>query len=158
MAKSRSRAQRSKGQTTSGTFASQISAWAKETDERLTEVFRVSAATAADVMMRPLSEGGRLPVVSGRLRRSVAASLSAMPLIQFRAKDFPSNDAQIAAVIDRANIGQTIYLGFQAAYAKKAELEHGFVRLTAMNWQQIVDASIAEVAPSSGTPAMRLAA
>ena len=68
-----------------------------------------------------------------------------MPSVDWRAKDFPENDSQIASVIAKADEGQTIFLGFRAPYAKKEELKEGFVRLAAQRWQQIVDGVVAKV-------------
>lgn len=121
-------------------FDAAVSAWAQKAERRIVGVFREASRIAAAEMMRPKSAGGHMPVLSGRLQRSLMASTAAMPQVQWRAKDFPPNESEIAGVIAGAEIGQTIYLGFRAPYAQKAEYDegNGFVRLTAQRWQEIV--------------------
>jgi hypothetical protein len=122
----------------SKSFSAAVEDWARQTEQRAKEVFRQSATLIAEEVARPVDQGGSLPVLTGRLRRSLAASTAAMPSVQWRAKEFPDNSGQIVATIAAAEIGQTIYLGFQAPYAQKAERAHGFVRLAGQRWQQIV--------------------
>lgn len=131
-------------------FSATIEEWARKSEERTAEVFRVSAATVADVMSRPLEDGGRLPVVTGNLRRSLAASTIGPPTMLWGRRKFEDNSAGIEAVIDSALIGQTIWLGFQAPYAQKVELDNGFMAMTAQHWKQIVEASAQAVKERSG--------
>ena len=131
-------------------FSAMVDGWARKTEDRTAEVFRVSAATAVDVMSRPWDEGGRLPVVTGNLRRSLAASTIGPPVMLWGRRKFEDNSAGIDAVIDSAVIGQTIWLGFQAPYAQKVELDNGFVAMTAQHWKQIVEASVQAVKERSG--------
>jgi hypothetical protein len=127
-------------------FSAAVDAWTKKTENRMAEVFRVAAATAAEVMNRPIAEGGRMPVVTGNLRNSLAAStIGPVPALWGRKEPFAPNPDGIAAVIDSAQLGGTVWLGYQAIYAKKAELDHGFVALAAQNWTGIVEASVAAV-------------
>src|SRR5690242_14307759 len=119
-------------------FSAEVEAWVRKTDATMTDVFREASRGVAHEVTLPKDEGGHMPVVTGRLRRSLAASLDELPAVQWRAKDFPPNEGQIDAVIEGAEIGQTVFLGFQAPYAQKAERVHGFVRLTAQRWKQIV--------------------
>lgn len=78
------------------------------------------------------------------------ASTSQMPSINSMSRpasdaadeSYPE-DASVNLVIAGADIGQTIYLGFTASYARFREYEDGFVRLTAQRWQQVVDESAA---------------
>lgn len=124
----------------SKSFSAAVSDFALKSERRIEGVFREASRIAAAEMMKSKSQGGHLPVLTGRLRRSLMASTAGMPQVQHRAKDFPPNEAQIAEVIAGAGIGQSIFLGFQAPYAQKAEYDqgNGFVRLTAQRWQEIV--------------------
>lgn len=131
-------------------FSAMVDEWARKTEDRTAEVLRVSVATAAEVVSRPQEEGGRLPVVTGNLRRSLAISTIGPPAALWGKKEFDDNSAGIEAVIDSIQVGQTVWLGFQAIYAKKVELDHGFVQMTAQNWPQIVAASVAAVKERSG--------
>ncbi|MCC7253186.1 MAG: hypothetical protein IT540_15085 [Hyphomicrobium sp.] len=85
-------------------------------------VFRDAAQTVANEVRRPVAAGGNMPVKTGNLRRSLMASTSAMPLVRTGDDQvFSDNEEQINLVIAGANIGQTIYLGFQANYARHME-------------------------------------
>lgn len=116
----------------------------------MTAVFRQSAQEVAEQVKRTRSEGGHMRVKTGFLRSSLMASTSQMPGINPMAK--PADDAAdnsfapdpgVTLVIAGADIGQTIYLGFTAAYARPREYQDGFVRLTAQRWKQIVEESVA---------------
>lgn len=82
-----------------------------------------------------------MPVDTGFLRNSLQASLTAMP--QTTATPAPNVEyafdiAGISSVIATADLDDTIFLGFTANYGPKMEERYGFVRLTAMEWPQIV--------------------
>jgi hypothetical protein len=134
------------------TFSAAVSDFARKTEARTVGVFRESSLGAAAEMSRPKSEGGHMPVLTGRLRRSLMASVSAMPPIEWKAEDFAPNEQQILDVVHDAEIGQTIYLGFRAPYAQKIELLDGagFVRLTAQRWPEIVAEATRRVKSTTG--------
>jgi hypothetical protein len=124
------------------TFAAQVTAWAKRNDARLTAVFRASAQTVANECRIPKGAGGNMPVLTGNLRRSLTVSTVEMPSIGDPKTRYDSDSTgNIALTIARVNLGQTIYLGFQAVYAPYQENKNGFVRLTAQRWPEIVAAN-----------------
>ncbi|KWT70771.1 hypothetical protein APY04_0832 [Hyphomicrobium sulfonivorans] len=86
-------------------------------------VFRDAAQTVANEVRKPEGAGGNMPVDTGNLRRSLAASTDSMPQVQPGVATFSDNDSQITAVISNAPLGSTIYLGFQADYA--VHMEYG---------------------------------
>lgn len=105
-------------------FSASVDAWTRESEARLTAVFRDAAQTVANDVREPVGAGGHMPVDTGNLRRSLMASTSEIPTISNNADQrFAGNDQQINLVIAGAEIGQTIYLGFQANYA--AHMEYG---------------------------------
>ena len=128
------------------TFSASVARWVEKVEQARLEIFREAARTIASDMRHPKDQGGHMPVDTGNLRNSLAASTVSMPPILFKdrktrgAKDheFADNTAGLNAVIDSATLSQTIYLGFQAPYAHKAEEDNAFVRLAAQNWQSIV--------------------
>lgn len=129
-----------------GTFAADVGAWAAKSEQRMTAVFRQSAQTVAETVKMTRDRGGHMRVKTGFLRASLMASTSQMPSINPMAKpadDADDNsyaeDANVTLVIAGADIGETIYLGFTASYARAREYEDGFVRLTAQQWPQIVE-------------------
>lgn len=134
-------------------FAAQVGEWAAKSEKRVEAVFREATQALANEVRKPKAVGGRMPVDTGNLRRSLLASTTSMPVIREGQEDFPSNDGQIQLVIAGAEIGETVFLGFQAAYARRLEYGfsgtdslgrtynqpgNGFVRLAAQRWQQIV--------------------
>lgn len=119
-------------------FSAQVSAWAQQTEQRMTAVARYAAQTVANEVRKPVGEGGNMPVITGNLRRSLLASTSEMPSMRRDQREFGSNDGQIALTIAGWEMGTVLHLGFQAAYARVREYDRGFVRLTAQRWPQIV--------------------
>ncbi|MCS0459534.1 hypothetical protein [Rhizobium favelukesii] len=109
-------------------FAAQISEWAKEELEREEAIFHTAAQTVANEVRTSVNDGGRMPVKTGNLRRSLMASTSAMPTIQEGKTEF--TDSGLELIIASAELGDTVYLGFQAAYA--ARLNYGFVGTDAL--------------------------
>lgn len=127
-------------------FAADVGAWAGKSEQRMTAVFRQAAQQVAETVKTTRDRGGHMRVKTGYLRASLMASTSQMPSINSMAKpadDAADNsyaeDANVTLVIAGADIGQTIYLGFTASYARPREYEDGFVRLTAQQWPQIVE-------------------
>ncbi len=104
-------------------FAAQVGAWASAEMDRAEAVFQTAAQTVANEVRKPVAEGGRMPIKTGNLRRSLMASTSSMPLIVEGKQQF--SDSPVELIISGATLGGTIYLGFQAAYA--ARMNYGFV-------------------------------
>lgn len=120
-------------------FEAQVSEWARQTEARLTATFRDAAQRVANETRQPVGAGGNMPVVTGNLRRSLAVSTVEMPQPRGGNERFETDPGQnITLTIARAQLGQTVYLGFQAIYARYQENRYGFVRLTAQHWPQIV--------------------
>lgn len=122
-------------------FTAQVDDWTRHTHQAMTDVFRESARGVAVEVRVPKDEGGHMPVVSGDLRGSLAASIFRMPAIDWtKNKSFFADTDGLEAVIGKLEVGQTCYLGFRVPYAHKAEVAdgNGFVRLTAQRWPDIV--------------------
>lgn len=139
-------------------FAAQVSEWASAELDRAEAVFQTAAQDVANEVRNPVADGGRMPVKTGNLRRSLMASTSTMPLIREGAQQF--SDAGVEMVIAGAELGGTVYLGFQAAYAARLnygfvgedsigrtfnQTGYGFVDAVSQRWPQIVAAAEARV-------------
>ncbi|HEU5019684.1 MAG TPA: HK97 gp10 family phage protein [Pseudolabrys sp.] len=110
----------------------------------MTRVFRQSAQEVVS------AAANRVPIDTGFARASVLASTSAMPSIDPNKKgagtpaNFAAAEAEVSLVIAGAKIGQTIFVGWTAAYVGALEYGHskqapeGFVRLAAQRWPAIV--------------------
>lgn len=103
-------------------FAATISEWGQSELDRMLAIFQTSAEMIFNDMTEP---GGRVPRVSGNLARSAIASTEMMPTIRPEAQDYPDRSAESIGVILGADLGETVYIGFQAAYA--ARVNYGFV-------------------------------
>jgi hypothetical protein len=130
-------------------FTSKIDDWTKQTEERMTAVFRESAQRVASI-----SSNG-VPVDTGFARASVRASLSEMPQIIDGSKgeagqSYPFDMGNVTLTIADAKIGDHIFIGWTAGYVIYLEYGHskqapaGFVRLAAEQWPQIVSEVTAE--------------
>lgn len=132
-------------------FAATISEWGQAELERAEAIYQTAAQTVANEVRNPLAEGGRMPVKTGNLRRSLMASTSEMPSIKPEQTSF--SDSGIEMVIAGAELGGAVYLGFQAAYAPRMnygfvgedslgrvynQAGFGFVDAVAQRWPQIV--------------------
>ncbi|HEV7435345.1 MAG TPA: hypothetical protein VGO22_10800 [Pseudorhizobium sp.] len=139
-------------------FAATVGEWAREELERAEAVFQTAAQTVANEVRTPFAEGGRMPIDTGNLRRSLMASTADMPTVKPEQESFA--DSGIEMVIAGAELGSTVYLGFQAAYALRMEYGfvgtdslgrtynqtgYGFVEAVAQRWQQIVNEAEAKV-------------
>lgn len=104
------------------TFSAQVSDWVKDTDKALTMVYRTAIDDMFDEIIRTKPDGGMLPIDTGNLRRSFLASTSSIPSLRPDVTDFPTVDNSL--VIAGVEYGETVYAGFQAAYA--ARQNYGF--------------------------------
>lgn len=139
-------------------FAAQVSEWAKAEIEREEAIFHEAAQAVANEVRTPVADGGRMPLKTGNLRRSLMASTADMPTIQEGKTEFQDNGIEL--VIAGAQLGETVYLGFQAAYAARMnygfvgtdslgrtynQTGFGFVDAVAQRWPQIVTQAEAKV-------------
>lgn len=135
-------------------FAATISEWGRAELDRAEAIFQDAAQTVANEVRTTVNEGGRLPIDLGNLRRSLMASTADMPTVKPEQETFA--DSGIEMVIAGAELGSTVYLGFQAVYAARMEYGFvgtdslgrvynqagfGFVEAVSQRWPQIVAAS-----------------
>lgn len=106
-----------------GQFHDLIDSWTKETEQRMTAVWRQSIDDLAEVMNRTRANGGRLPHLTGNLMRSLLASTSAMPATGEPGAQYAGTD--IGLTTSGLQLDQTIWIGYQAIYARR--LNYGFV-------------------------------
>lgn len=147
-------------------FEAQVGEWVKKTEDRLLAVFRESSQRVIS-----LAANG-VPIDTGFARASIQASLTEMPAIDPSARPmrqrregeergslYTFEFGQVSLTINGAQIGDTIYAGWTAAYVIYLEFGSsmqaplGFVRIAAAQWPQIVD-EVAREAQSRATPSM----
>jgi hypothetical protein len=125
-------------------FALQIRQFNERNKQRQLAIFRNSAQRVMEIASVPKAQGGRMPVDTGYLVNSRAASTSGMP---------GSGGPPAELVFAQLEIGQTVYAGWTAAYALRMEFGfHGadklgrvysqegnaFLRTSVQRWPQIV--------------------
>lgn len=117
-------------------FSNQVKAFADKAKRRQTAIFRESAQRLATEAGVPRAQGGNMPVDTGYLRGSMAASPTGMPAL---------GALPPAVVLLSLQAGDTIFMGWTANYAIYMEARYGFARLAAQNWTFIVDKVTKEV-------------
>lgn len=145
---------------TSGlSFGAQVSEWVRQEKEREEAVFLTAAQMVANEVRETVPEGGRLPIDTGNLRRSLMASTASMPAVR-GGDDQTFADSGVEMVIAGTQLGGTLWLGFQAEYSLRMEFGFvgtdslgrvynqsgfGFVERTAQRWSAIVSEAEAAV-------------
>lgn len=132
-------------------FGDQVRAFAEKAKLRQEAIFRESAQDLLEEANTPEAQGGKMPVDTGFLRNSSAASTDGMP---------GSDGAVPALVFLRLEVGQSVWVGWTAAYAMRmehgfygedklgrtyAQAGKGFARAAAQNWPFIVQRAAVKV-------------
>lgn len=115
------------------TFKSDMDAWVRQTDTRMEAVFKQSTQQVFFIAQEPRGKGGNMPVDTGFLRNSAVGSLNAP------ASGAPGNPSQVGVAISRAKLGDVIWVGWAANYARAMERRYAFMRLATQQWQRIVN-------------------
>lgn len=141
-------------------FSATVGKWAAKVDGALEAVFRESAQELVSQMQelltdlvykQPEAKSGYKR--TGFLRASLVASKTAMPGL-VRANpggSFPADVGEVLLVINDAEIGETIYLGYTARYGafvhfgSNGQPPRPWVDMIAQRWISIVEAKAAEI-------------
>jgi hypothetical protein len=139
------------------TATAQTSAFVLATVKRMRALVLQSTQDLIDQAQTPVAKDGKMRVDTGFLRASGQASLTGMPsgpgLGRKRTADEPDDTPlyetqPVEAMITQIsgfNLGQTIYFGWTAKYAKYREAFDGFLATAVQNWQTIVSKNTAEI-------------
>lgn len=110
-------------------------------------------------MARTKPEGGRVPVDTGNLARSLLADARAMPKIA----DGPFSGSNVGIITATLRADQPVWLGYQAAYARRMnsgfvgadslgrvynQQGHYFVEAAAQQWSEFVKKAATEIQQS----------
>lgn len=131
------------------TATAQTSAFVMATVKRMRALVLQSTQELTDEIQTPTAKGGKMRVDTGFLRASGQLSLTGMPsgpgVGRKRKADDPEgplyeSEPTDAAIAQIANfeLGQTIFFGWTANYAKYREAYDGFLASGIQNWQSIV--------------------
>jgi hypothetical protein len=137
-------------------FSAQVAAFAEKIPGAIEAVFKESVQEVVSEMQTPVGAGGRMRVDTDFLRASLMASTASMPSINpnknpVAGKTYSYDGGEIEAVIVGADIGDTLFFGYTAAYAVHREYgvngqaPDAFVRSAAQRWDAIVEAKASEL-------------
>lgn len=136
--------------------------WSQETQDNLLAVMRHAVVLMAREMTRTRDDGGTMPKVTGNLVRSILAQIGQQVTVS-DAKEFAGTD--VGAIVAQAVLGDTVYLGFQAVYARRINYGFvgedalgrtfnqqgaGFVQRAVNMWPALVDQAVREVRDGVG--------
>ena len=106
-----------------GSFSATVKQFTVDAKENTTLIFRDAAYKLSKEVIRTKASGGFLPHRDGNLGRSFSGSTTEMPQVDRVAVDYAQSNVEF--VIAGVEAGETLYLGFQAAYAPRQN--YGFV-------------------------------
>lgn len=124
-------------------FSASVDAWTRQSERRMTAVFRTAVQNLGSEANREVGSGGRLRVDTGFLRDSFDASLDGMPVGPTRPSEGRANN-DIGLIIARAQPGDSIWLGWTANYARPREAKDGFREAAVQRWPEFVRDAVAE--------------
>lgn len=142
------------------TFAATVKAWTDKVKGAFETVFHESAEellrTMDDLLVQTVYAAPPAPSGykrTGFLRASVVASTVAMPLLvrENPGVPVPTDLGPMVLVINGAEVGETLYLGYSAKYAAfvhysaKGHAGRPWVDMAAQRWQAIVERQAALV-------------
>ena len=137
-------------------FSGDVTQWVKMTKADADAVYGRAVEKIGEEMTKTRPQGGRVPFLTGNLVRSLLASTDAMP----KTSDTPSVGSNIGIVAAKLKIGQPVWLGYQAIYARRQNYgfiggdrlgrvynQQGayFIEGAIAEWPRIVEESIKEV-------------
>jgi hypothetical protein len=133
-------------------FALEVGLHVLELKNFTKKVWQESVIRLMDEMQLPVGAGGNMPVQTGFLRSSLQVGL--LPVAE-NSMSRPSKtgsyewDSSFSHdVVRQSKVGETIYMGYAADYAAKAEFMHGFQRLAVQNWPAIIRETVNDLRSS----------
>ena len=125
-----------------GTFTAQVEAFVAKSRMKMELVFKESAQDVFDAAQQPKAKGGNMPVDTGFLRNSMQSSLNG--------QGGASGPESYVMAIAGANLGDTVFGGWTAKYARHVEYGTSkmagsfFALKAAQQWQAIVSKNAAK--------------
>lgn len=122
-------------------FSATVDAFVMETKKRLRALFIASTVDLIEFVQTPVAKGGKMRVDTGFLRASGQYSFNGMPSGPMRGDPEKKYTYNAVGQVDLVNVelGQTIWFGWTANYAKYREAYDGFLISGIQRWQSIVD-------------------
>lgn len=123
------------------TFSADVSKHISKSSLLLESVFQEATQRTINEAQTPTYKGGNMRVDTGFLRNSGKAQINSVPSgasenTGERLSDWDNTNTVLT--INNAKLGDSIYFGWTANYARYRENKDGFVRLAAQNWNRTV--------------------
>lgn len=115
-------------------------------ERQMTYVAKDATGSVVMEAQRERKQGGRMPVISGFLRSSIAAAMGTLPSGPTKGdpnKRYPAGSIG-AQLIRWRPAEENIYIGWSAIYARKMEYRYGFLRSATQRWDSFVNDSTAK--------------
>lgn len=129
-------------------FSAQIDDFVLKTEKRMLALVRQSTQEVIDVAQTPVAKGGRMRVDTGFLRASGQISLNGMPSGPVRGdpdQSYDFDDGVTVLQLAKVELGNSIFFGWTANYAKYREAYDGFLSTAVQQWPDIVKRVAAEI-------------
>lgn len=130
-------------------FGIQVAAYVKKYKKRLRAIAKESVQETIALAQVPTGDGGRMRIDTGFLRASIAANVGSMPIgdsVNTKESVTYEGTALSAALLEwNPELGETIFVGWTANYARYREYEDGFLRGAVEQWDGIVASVAARV-------------
>jgi hypothetical protein len=123
-----------------------VDRWVRATKQRQLVVLQTAAQSLFEEANMSRFKGGKMPIDVGFLKASFDASPNGMPSGpgRFDGGALPDNSGNVSAVVSNMRVGDVIFAGWTAVYARRQEYEHyGFARSAVDNWQTHVNNAVA---------------
>tara|TARA_R110002049_G_scaffold281333_1_gene460860 strand:+ start:21964 stop:22371 length:408 start_codon:yes stop_codon:yes gene_type:complete len=126
-------------------FSLQVRKYTANYRRRANAVFKQSVQDVAQHASVPVAQGGRMRVKTGFLRNSIRGAIGSLPSGPSQRGGVSNNNAveDVTLVIAGAEIGDTVYVGWTANYARPREYRDGFLASAAQKWPDFVDKNAA---------------
>lgn len=126
-----------------GKFSKAVEGFGKKARLRALATFRQAAQETMHAANLPVGQGGRMRVDTGFLKGSIQASLEGMPSGPTEGTKGKVYRDQVAGspaelVILEAELGDKIWVGWTAKYARVREYYDGFLKSAAQRWPATV--------------------
>lgn len=129
-------------------FSAQVGDWVAQSERRMSAVHKQSTQDVIEMAQTTVAKGGKMRVDTGFLRASGVASLDGLPFGETTPTTgitYSASDQDVTLVINQAGLGDTIYFGWLAEYARPREARDGFMRSAAQMWKVIVNRNVQRV-------------
>lgn len=140
-------------------FSTVIDRFVINSQKRMLKVVRKAFDEVVDEAQTPVAKGGKMRVDTGFLRASGIASLNALPmgdnigrrrlpgevgkpLPEYKKNDEYSKIDSFNRVLAEFKLGDVIFFGWTARYAKYREVYDGFLETALQKWQNHVDKAV----------------